>query len=166
MVKEGVKYLFRIIVTICVVVISIPLWESSFGAKDIAIVNDYKDASIVATYGDFDLTVCQKNKIDSINPTIINLKNINGYSKSSTLYLVIDDNTTIDSKFLNIKLDDKIYSLSNIKYEYQNGKKYYSLENITLDAYDYKDIEAIMWIDDSIKEINDDDILVMEFLTK
>ena len=54
------------------------MWENSFGAKNIAIVNEYKDADIIINYGDFDLGVFNKNDINSITPTKINFKNING----------------------------------------------------------------------------------------
>lgn len=166
MVRESLKYIVRIVLSIFIIIVSVPLWENSFGAKNIAIVNEYKDADIIVDYGDFDLGVFNKKDIDSINPTKINLKNINGYEKNEYLYLTLDDDTTIDSKYINIRLGQKTYRLENISYEHQNNKKYYLLENIELEAYDSIDIDAIIWIDESIKNIEDDDILVIDFITK
>lgn len=166
MVRESLKYIIRIIISILIIIVSVPIWENSFGAKNIAIVNEYKDADIIVNYGDFDLGVFNKRDIDTIAPTKINLKNINGYKKSEYLYLTLSDDTTIDTKYINIKLGNKIYSLENMTYEYQNNKKYYLLENIDLDAYDSTDIDAIIWIDDSINNIEEDDILVIDFITK
>ena len=166
MVRESLKYIVRILLSIFIIVISVPMWENSFGAKNIAIVNEYKDADIIINYGDFDLGVFNKNDINSITPTKINFKNINGYKKSDYIYFTLRDDTTIDTKYINIRLGQKTYSLVNTPYEYQNNKKYYLLENIDLDAYESKDIDAIIWIDDSIKNVKDDDVLVIDFLTK
>lgn len=166
MVRESLKYIIRILLSIFIIIVSVPMWENSFGAKNVAIVNEYKDADIIVDYGDFDLGVFNKNDVDSIAPTKINLKNINGYEKSEYLYLTLSDDTTIDTKYINIRLGQKTYSLENTPYEYQNNKKYYLLENIDLDAYESMDIDAIIWIDDTIKNIEDDDILVIDFIAK
>lgn len=166
MVRESLKYIIRILLSIFIIIVSVPMWENSFGAKNIAIVNEYKDADIIVDYGDFDLGVFNKNDVDSIPPTKINLKNINGYEKSEYLYLTLSDDTTIDTKYINIRLGQKTFSLENTPYEYQNNKKYYLLEDINLDAYESTDIDAIIWIDDTIKNIEDDDILVIDFIAK
>lgn len=166
MVRESLKYIIRILLSIFIIIVSVPMWENSFGAKNIAIVNEYKDADIIVDYGDFDLGVFNKNDVDSISPTKINLKNINGYEKSEYLYLTLSDDTTIDTKYINIRLGQKTFSLENTPYEYQNNKKYYLLEDINLDAYESTDIDAIIWIDDTIKNIEDDDILVIDFIAK
>ena len=125
MVRESLKYIVRILLSIFIIVISVPMWENSFGAKNIAIVNEYKDADIIINYGDFDLGVFNKNDINSITPTKINFKNINGYKKSDYIYFTLSDDTTIDTKYINIRLGQKTYSLVNTPYEYQNNKKYY-----------------------------------------
>lgn len=95
MVRESLKYIVGILLSIFIIVISVPMWENSFGAKNIAIVNEYKDADIIINYGDFDLGVFNKNDINSITPTKINFKNINGYKKSDYIYFTLSDDTTI-----------------------------------------------------------------------
>lgn len=165
MVREMSKYIIGIIVAIFVIIISIPIWESSFSSQDIALINEYKDMSFQVDYEDPDLKVINNKDNEFINSSSMMIKNTNNYKKVGTLYFVLSS-STFDYNYINIMFDDQIYKVSELDNYTINDDTYFKIKDISFSSYEEKEYNYKMWIDESISKIDENDTLTIDFKVK
>ena len=102
MIKEVLRSVIGIFITIAVVILSIPLWENSFASKNIAIINEYKNIPVSV---DYDGTVAFSN--DAYEFDNLYIKNYTDNNETKTLYFAIDKTSTIKDDNISIIINKK-----------------------------------------------------------
>lgn len=164
--KEACKYVAGILVTILVVVVSIPIWENSFANKNLAIINEYISNDLNLDYDEPEVRVIDKKDYnDYAVKQMLTIKNYDSNKKIGELYFVVSS-CDFNHEYINIMIDNENYSLKELS-EFNNGEDiYYKLLDFSIDAYEEKEFEYSIWIDDKIPKINNNDILVANFKVK
>lgn len=160
MVKEVIKSVIGIFITIAVVVLSIPLWENSFASKNIAIINEYKDIPVSV---DYDGTVAFSD--DEYEFDNLYIKNYTNNNEVKTLYFVIDKSSTIKGDNMSIIINNKEYELKKTLKQEENNKTLFKLDDFTIDAYDSINLETKVLLDKNT-DVSDDDTLEISFEVK
>ena len=160
MVKEVLKSVIGIFITIAVVVLSIPLWENSFASKNIAIINEYKDIPVSV---DYDETVAFSD--DEYEFDNLYIKNYTNNNEVKTLYFVIDKSSTIKGDNISIIINNKEYELKKTLKQEENNKTLFKLDDFTIDAYNSINLETKVLLDKNT-DVSDDDTLEISFEVK
>lgn len=157
-----------ILITISIVLVSIPLWRVAQG-KDIgSIANNYSDLPITVKVGNFDslLVVDNEEALSLINPTTIVLRNRNGYKRNDVLYFLVEKKSTIPYSYLRVSINDNIYDISSCEMSEDNENYYFKLEDVEIDAYKTIDMQARIWIDVNVSGLDSKSTLVTNFIVK
>lgn len=160
MIKEVLRSVIGIFITIAVVILSIPLWEDSFASKNIAIINEYKNIPVSV---DYDGTVAFSN--DAYEFDNLYIKNYTDNNETKTLYFAIDKTSTIKDDNISIIINNKKYELKETLTQEENDKTLFKLFDLTIDAYVSINLETKVLLDESTN-VNDDDTLEISFEVK
>lgn len=160
MIKEVLRSVIGIFITIAVVILSIPLWENSFASKNIAIINEYKNIPVSV---DYDGTVAFSN--DAYEFDNLYIKNYTDNNETKTLYFAIDKTSTIKDDNISIIINNKKYELKETLTQEENDKTLFKLFDLTIDAYVSINLETKVLLDESTN-VNDDDTLEISFEVK
>lgn len=160
MVKEVLRSIIGIFITVTLVVLSIPIWENSFASKNVAIINEYKDISVSVDYDGSIAFSDDEYELDNLY-----IKNYTDTNEIKTLYFVVDKSSTIESDNILIIIDNKEYELKDSLKQEENDRTLFKLYDVTIDAYDSINLETKVLIDKNTI-VNDDDTLEISFEVK
>ena len=138
------KTIMEIIVSVLVVIISIPIWNRL--GENHKLIYTYSNISVVLDFNGFDLlTNSDENNYKTLKPTNVSIRNVTDNNKNYKLYYTYSKKSTIDYDTLFISLDDKIYSLKDINYIEDSDYYYFLLESNDIDSYTTLNKDSRIW---------------------
>lgn len=157
-----------IIITMILVIVSIPLWNYSSGKRGSLIADSYDNLSVSVVTGEFkQLLVIEDNRaLDIIEPTKLSLRNRNSFTKKCELLMLIDKDSTIDYNHIRIAVENKISHLKDLNMYEDNDNYYFVIGEYTLKKYTNMDIYVRIWIGEEIGELGNTNQLITNFITK
>lgn len=166
--KSVSRIVVSIIITLILVVISIPLWNYSSGKKGALLVDSYEDLSIAVTIGEFkELLIVEDNRaLDLIDTTKLSLRNRNDFSKDCELLMLVNKDSTIDYSYVRVAVEDKIFKLKDLDMYEDNDNYYFVIGNYDIDAYSNIEVNVRIWLGEDIGVVLDKDSLITNFITK
>lgn len=167
--KKGVKGLIiSIIITLSIVLVSIPLWSFSSGNRIGILANSYYDLPITITIGKFSplIVIPDEYVADNIEPTIIQMRNKNGFEKECELYMLITKDSTLDYNILHLAIDDNYYKLNELEKSEDDVNYYFKIDKYSIESYSNKEILAKIWIDGSVEYLDGNSKLTANFIIR
>ncbi len=166
--KKINRLMISVLITVILVLISIPLWNYSSGRKGSVLASSYGDLSITVSIGVFpELIVIEDERaFDYIDETPVTFRNPNDKSKKFEIYYLYDKKSTIDYKDVVISLNGKIHHLKDLEMLEDNDNYYFKLSNLSLGAYSDKTYHVRIWLDENIIDLDENKILISNFIAR
>lgn len=166
--KKIKRLILSVLITVILVLISVPLWNYSSGRKGSMLASSYGDLSITINIGTFpDLIVIEDDRaLEYIDETPVILRNPNDTTKKFDMYYLLDKNSSIDYKDIVLSLDKNIYHLKDLEFIEDNDNYYFKINTMSLGAYSDKTFKVRIWLDENISHLDEDMVLISNFITR
>ncbi len=159
--------IINIILTLLLVFVSIPLWNSSGSEKILRVATTFDNLDIAMTIKNFqDIGIIyEKDEWSELEPTEIYLRNQNSYAKSCDLIMKISKDSTLDYENIYIAIDNKVYHLSELKVNENQKNCYYRLSTLDFSSYTDRRVFLRLWLEGNPNSDIDDLKLLADFIT-
>lgn len=159
--------IINIILTLLLVFVSIPLWNSSGSEKLLRVATAFDNLDIAMTIKNFqDIGIIyEKDEWSELEPTEIYLRNQNSYAKSCDLIMKISKDSTLDYENIYIAIDNKVYHLSELKVNENQNNCYYRLSTLDFSSYTDRRVFLRLWLEGNPNSDIDDLKLLADFIT-
>lgn len=166
--KKVKRLILSVLITVILVLISVPIWNYSSGRKGSLLASSYGDQSISVNIGTFpDLIVIEDDRaLDYIKETPVLFRNPNDITKKFDIYYLYDKNSTIDYKDIVVSFDSNIYHLKDLDMIEDNDNYYFKIHTMSLGAYSNRTYNVRIWLDENINTLDEDMVLVSNFITR
>ena len=166
--KNVVKISTSIIITLILVMVSIPLWNYSSGKQNSILADSSEALNISVIVGDFPkmLIIEDERAFDNIEPTTISLRNRNSFNKDCALLMLVSKESTLNYKNIKIAIEDKTYNLKDLIAEEDKENYYFYLNKYKIEKYSNIEIRVRMWLDENTKLPSGTPKLITNFVTK
>lgn len=167
--NRGVKSLIlAFVISVSIVLVSIPVWRVSKGRNVGLIANSYGELPISVKVGKFESLIVIDDELvkDVITPTKITLRNRNGFEKNYSLYLLVEKKSSISYELLKLSINDTIYNLSEIEKSEDEENYYFKLIDSNLKEYSEEEYEAKIWIKSDAQNLDGSSSLTANFIIK
>lgn len=167
--KKNVRNLvFSVLITIVLVLISIPLWEMSSGERVLDVLASASDElSITVNAGTFpSLIIIEDDRaFDNIEATPVLFRNPNDKAKKFAIYYLYDKKSTIDYNNIVLGIENEIYHIKDLDVIEEDDYYYFKIKDSSLGAYTDKSYNIRLWLDKDTKVV-DDMSLINAFVTQ
>lgn len=166
--KSIKKIVISVILTVLLVLVSVPLWNYSASKKGAILAGSYADLSIAVEVGKIDsLIIIEDSRAFSyIMPTEVSLRNRNEYEKEYELLFLVDKKSTISYEYIKVSVGDKIYNINELDMIEDKDNYYFILESSKLAAYSEEVKWVRIWLSEELENISEDAILSTNFITR
>lgn len=160
------RYVFNIILTIIIVILSIPLWNKSDARVGASIASSFTDMDININFEGFDgLSIINDESSYMIKGKNVSLRNPSRNLKNYKLVYMLSKTSTVPYEDVRIQVNDKINKLSECEYFEDDNFYYFILDESNLSAYSNKDYQVKIWLSDK-SNVSIHDTLTGTFITK
>lgn len=132
MVKDVVKIVLHIVLVICGVIMSIPLWDYSNKTADMSIANSFANLDIYYDYSDFNYN--KKNNVVTKSTEIL-YRNQNSFDKEYKLVMTINKNDNVNNNSINVFIDDIKVLINEYNKTEDDNNLYIELDSGVLPSY-------------------------------
>lgn len=156
------------VISVSIVLVSIPVWRVSKGRNVGLIANSYGELPISVKVGKFESLIVIDDELvkDVITPTKITLRNRNGFEKNYSLYLLVEKKSSISYELLKLSINNTIYNLSEIEKSEDEENYYFKLIDSNLKEYSEEEYEAKIWIKSDAQNLDGSSSLTANFIIK
>ncbi len=157
-----------VIITTIIVLFSIPIWNYTSHKNSLALADAYGNLDIAVDIGGFSaLTLVENNRaFDVISPTDLSFRNQNDFKKDFEILFLVTKDSTVDPNFINVSLDNKVYSLKNLERREDEENSYFVLRKESLDAYSEIQYKTRIWLDAEAARPTENSILTTNFIAE
>lgn len=169
--REILKCLIEINALLFIVIVTYPVMSfigESEGSKIAEFYDNYETDRLTLYYEkQADLSnlfpVTEEYALNNFEKSIINVVNNTNENKVYNLVLIIEKNSTLDTKYLKININGKTYKLDDLYYTENNYVKYFIIDNNTVkkESINYNNI--YIWLDYETPNSEQNKTLTMNF---
>lgn len=162
------RLVLSIFITICLVIVSIPLWGFTSGKNGTVIASAYNDMEIDVYISDIPRLAIYSDDLGltKAKATKLSLRNQNRFEKNTTLTFYLDKNSTVDYKYLRVSLNDNIYDLSKIEPVEKEDGYYFVLLNTDIKEYTTIEYDLRIWINNKVTNLSEKSFITSNFYTR
>lgn len=165
---KNIRYIIAsVIVTVAIVLISLPLWINN-NDRDELIARGYEDLPIAVSIEEFSpLVIIEDSRaFANIEPTKVTYRNRNGFAKDAEIVLLYDKTSTIPYQYLKVSLGEEIITLRDVNYEEDADNYYFSLTKKNIAAYSDEVFMVRLWLNENIVDVDEDDVIITNFIAR
>ena len=141
--KQIIKHMLTVVL---IVIVSFFVWNNAPSQAGAQIASAFDERNILVTFDGLDyLTNISDEDYELLRPSALSLRNISNKSKDYHLYYVISKNSSVPYDSLKLSIDDKVFSLSDIKPDEDDNCYYFEIMNGSLDAYSDMNYDVRVW---------------------
>ena len=145
--KEIRGYILGILFELLIIVVSIPIWTFTSNKINNNQIGMYDDIPISLMINDFpSLTVQDNDDFSNLSTGHLKLRNQNGFKKHYKLYYLYGKASTINENNIKLAINNKVYSLKDMKYEDKGDYYYYLIDENTMNAYEDSEVLVNIWV--------------------
>lgn len=162
------RLILSVVITTLIVLASVPLWKYSSERHSAILASNSSDLAISTEVGTFSslIVVEDDRAFELITPTELSFRNRNSDSKDFKILFLVEKQSTINYQDVKVSLDDNIYNLKELEKIEDDKNYYFVLESSSLKGYSEKKVNARIWLDEDIQNLDDNSYITSNFLAR